>query len=207
MTWEYWICLYTRTHCTARGLRASTIAAYQKTLEQFREYVRLRQGDVEPGQVTARHVLEYVNYLRQERHNGDAAVNRQVTVLKNFYRAIVAMGHLEPAANPLRALPEDEGQAAQAARRVVGRGSPESAGQSTEGYCSGLARSGDPGVVIRHGDPRLGVRDVDGGERQLGGQHGSRVRQGRAREGCSLKSESRRVVAGVSRGARRRVAA
>ena len=106
MTWEYWICLYTRTHCAARGLRSSTIAAYQKTLEQFREYVRLRQGDVEPGLVTARHVLEYVNYLRQERHNGDSAVNRQVTVLKNFYRAIVAMGHLEPAANPLAHFPK-----------------------------------------------------------------------------------------------------
>jgi len=106
MTWEYWICLYTRTHCTARGLRTSTIAAYQKTLEQFREYIRLRQGDVEPGQVTARHVLEYVNHLRQDRHNGDSAVNRQVTILKNFYRAIVAMGHLEPAANPLAHFPK-----------------------------------------------------------------------------------------------------
>ena len=52
MTWEYWICLYTRTHCAVRALRASTIAAYEKTLEQFREYIRLRQGDVEPGQVT-----------------------------------------------------------------------------------------------------------------------------------------------------------
>jgi site-specific recombinase XerD len=106
MTWEYWICLYTRTHCTARGLRSSTIAAYQKTLEQFREYIRLQQGDIAPGQVTARHVLEYVNHLRQDRHNGDAAVNRQVTVLKNFYRAMVAMGHLEPAANPLANFPK-----------------------------------------------------------------------------------------------------
>ena len=106
MTWEYWICLYTRTHCTARGLRSSTFAAYQKSLEQFHEYIRLRQGDVEPGQVTARHVLEYVNHLRQDRHNGDSAVNRQVTVLKNFYRAIVAMGHLEPAANPLAHFPK-----------------------------------------------------------------------------------------------------
>ncbi len=90
----------------ARGLRTSTIAAYQKTLEQFREYVRLRQDDVEPGQVTARHVLEYVNHLRHDRHNGDSAVGRQVTVLKNFYRAIVAMGHLEPAANPLAHFPK-----------------------------------------------------------------------------------------------------
>ncbi len=106
MTWEYWICLYTQTHCTARGLRASTIAAYRKTLDQFREYVRFQQGDVEPGQVTARHVLEYVNHLRRDRHNGDSAVGRQVTILKNFYRAIVAMGHLEPAANPLAHFPK-----------------------------------------------------------------------------------------------------
>jgi integrase/recombinase XerD len=106
MTWEYWICLYTRTHCAARGLCTSTIAAYQKTLEQFHEYIRLRQDDVEPGQVTARHVLEYVNHLRQDRHNGDSAIGRQVTVLKNFYRAIVAMGHLEPAANPLAHFPK-----------------------------------------------------------------------------------------------------
>ncbi len=106
MTWEYWICLYTQTHCTARGLRASTIAAYRKALDQFREYVRFQQGDVEPGQVTARHVLEYVNHLRRDRHNGDSAVGRQVTILKNFYRAIVAMGHLEPAANPLAHFPK-----------------------------------------------------------------------------------------------------
>ena len=106
MTWKYWICLYTQTHCAARGLRTSTIAAYEKSLEQFREYVRVRQGDVEPGQVTARHVLEYVNHLRQDRHNGDSAVGRQVTVLKNFYRAIVAMGHLEPATNPLAHFPK-----------------------------------------------------------------------------------------------------
>jgi integrase/recombinase XerD len=110
MTWEYWICLYTRTHCAARGLSTSTIAAYQKTLEQFREYVRLRQENVEPGQVTARHVLEYVNHLRQDRHNGDSAVTRQVTILRNFYRAMVAMGHLEPAANPLAHFPKLKAQ-------------------------------------------------------------------------------------------------
>jgi site-specific recombinase XerD len=75
-------------------------------LEQFREYVRLRQADVEPGQITARHVLEYVNHLRHDRHNGDSAVGRQVTILKNFYRAIVAMGHLEPDANPLAHFPK-----------------------------------------------------------------------------------------------------
>ena len=56
--------------------------------------------------MTARHVLEYVNHLRRDRHNGDSAVGRQVTILKNFYCAIVAMGHLEPAANPLAHFPK-----------------------------------------------------------------------------------------------------
>jgi integrase/recombinase XerD len=106
MTWDYWICLYTRTHCAARGLRTTTIAAYQKTLEQFHEYVRLRHDNLGPGQVTARHVLEYVTHLREDRQNGDSAVGRQVTILKNFYRAIVAMGHLEPAGNPLAHFPK-----------------------------------------------------------------------------------------------------
>jgi site-specific recombinase XerD len=49
--------------------------------------------------------LEYVEHLRQERNNGDSAVNRQVTILKNFYRAIVAMGHLYPHQNPLAHFP------------------------------------------------------------------------------------------------------
>lgn len=111
MTWDYWICLYTQTHCTARGLRSQTIAAYAATLRQFREYVKTRQGDLEPAAVTARHVLEYVAYLRSERDNGDAAVNRQVTVLKNFYRAMVAMGHLEPRANPLAHFPKMKAKA------------------------------------------------------------------------------------------------
>lgn len=109
MTWKYWISLYTQVHCTSRGLRSTTIAAYQKTLEQFREYIRLQHGDLPPEQVSARMVLEYVTYLRKERNNGDSAVNRQVTILKNFYRAMVAMGHLLPAQNPLAHFPSMKG--------------------------------------------------------------------------------------------------
>lgn len=105
MTWNYWISLFTQTHCASRGLRSGTIAAYDKTLQQFREYVRLQHADPLPQQVSARIVLEYVTYLRQQRKNGDSAVNRQVTILKNFYRAMVAMGHLEPAQNPLAHFP------------------------------------------------------------------------------------------------------
>jgi site-specific recombinase XerD len=106
MSWEYWIALFTQTHCTSRGLRSTTIAAYTASLRQFREYVRLEQEDLPPQAVSARLVLEYVLYLRQQRRNGDSAVNRVVTILKNFYRAMVAMGHLEPAQNPLAHFPK-----------------------------------------------------------------------------------------------------
>jgi site-specific recombinase XerD len=46
-----------------------------------------------------------VNYLRRDRHNGAAAVNAAVTILRSFYRAVVAMGHLEPERNPLAHFP------------------------------------------------------------------------------------------------------
>lgn len=106
MMWDYWICLYTQTHCTARGLLPSTIAAYRATLTQFRSYAEERLNRLAPDHVTARHVLEYLEHLRRNRGNGDSAVNRQVTILKNFYRAMVAMGHLDPAANPLAHFPK-----------------------------------------------------------------------------------------------------
>jgi integrase/recombinase XerD len=105
MKWEYWICLYTQTHCTARGLRTTTIAAYQATLAQFRTYIQVRRENKEPDAVAPVDVLDYIRHLREERNNGDAAVNRQVTILKRFYQAMVAMGHLEPAGNPLAQFP------------------------------------------------------------------------------------------------------
>jgi site-specific recombinase XerD len=105
MMWEYWITLYIRTHCTARGLRSSSIAAYDATLRQFRSYVRFRLDDPPPDRIAARDVLAYLQYLREERRNGESAVNRHVVILSTFYRAIVAMGHLEPSANPMFGFP------------------------------------------------------------------------------------------------------
>jgi site-specific recombinase XerD len=104
MKWSYWLQLYLRTHCVARGLSPLSIAAYQATLAQFRSWCEERNRR-EPDAVTARDVLEYLEYLRSQRDNGASAVNRVVTILRSFYRAIVAMGHLEPQANPLVGFP------------------------------------------------------------------------------------------------------
>lgn len=106
MMWDYWIMLYTGTHCVARGLRSNTIAAYKHTLLQFHAYVDVRLEGKSPDRVSAADVLMYVEHLRTERDNGAAAINRQVTVLKNFYRAVVAMGHLHPSDNPMALFPK-----------------------------------------------------------------------------------------------------
>jgi integrase/recombinase XerD len=107
MRWTHWIALYTGTHCTARGLRPATIAAYAKALEQFRSWViALRGAEAGPETLAVRDVLDYVEHLRRERRNGDAAIGRHVVVLRGFYRAMVAMGELAPARNPLAHFPK-----------------------------------------------------------------------------------------------------
>jgi site-specific recombinase XerD len=103
--WSYWISLYIRTHSVARGLRPLSLAAYEATLVQFSAWFCLKHPDASPDQVTARDVLEYLQHLREERGNGDSAVNRALTILRQFYRAIVAMGHLDHKDNPLIGFP------------------------------------------------------------------------------------------------------
>lgn len=106
MKWEFWFSAYLDRHCTARGLMPRTIAAYRATLQGFRAYVRFRLDDRPPDEISSRDVLEYVDYLRRERGNGAGAVNRQVTILKNFYRALVSMGHLDFGRNPMAHFPK-----------------------------------------------------------------------------------------------------
>ena len=106
MTWQYWITLYIQTHCAARGLRSTTMAAYEATLYQFRGYIEARFEKTDPATITVADVLAYLEFLRSQRNNGGAAVNRQLVILRNFYKAIVAMGHLAPDDNPLAHFPK-----------------------------------------------------------------------------------------------------
>ena len=105
MKWETWLQMFLECHCTARGLSPKTITAYSALLEMFRGWVRFRLGDKGPDELSARDILEYVEHLRRDRHNGASAVNLQVTVLKNLFRAVIAMGHLEPDRNPMAHFP------------------------------------------------------------------------------------------------------
>jgi len=105
VTWDLWIDLYCETWCVARNLKASTIGAYRDTLRQFKDWAQRERLLTEPTRITTRVVLDYVVYLREERKNGDSAVQRAIVVLKNFYAAMVSFGHLQPRDSPLAGFP------------------------------------------------------------------------------------------------------
>lgn len=105
MKWPFWIQLFIRTHCVARGLRPLTLVAYEDSLKQFHEWVQVTLADRAPDEITARDILTYVQYLREVRDNGASAVSRAVVILRGFYVAMIAMGYLEPSANPLACFP------------------------------------------------------------------------------------------------------
>jgi site-specific recombinase XerD len=106
MKWDYWIALFVHTHSAARGLRPRTMLAYEATVKGFRDYAKRHWPERGPDELTTFDVLKYLEYLRKERDNGASALNRQATVLRNFYRAIVAMGNLDPGLNPMEAFPK-----------------------------------------------------------------------------------------------------
>ncbi|MEK6579813.1 MAG: tyrosine-type recombinase/integrase [Bdellovibrionota bacterium] len=107
MKWEYWCSLLLERHCPARGLRSSTISSYRVTLEQFKVWAQVKLGkSIEPDEIKAKDILEYVKYLRDERGNGDSCVNVRVVTLRTFYRAMVAMEQLEHRKNPTHYLPK-----------------------------------------------------------------------------------------------------
>jgi len=105
VSWDLWIDLYTETWCTGRNLAPKTIVAYRHVLRQFQAWVIDHHHAIEPTDLTTRIVLNYVTYLRKKRGNGDSAVMRSIVVLKNFFRAMIAFGHLEPRENPMAMFP------------------------------------------------------------------------------------------------------
>ncbi len=104
--WSYWLSLYLERWCIAQGLAVQSVKAYAETLRRFREYAEAHWPGQGPDVLTARDILEYVDHLRRDRKNGDAAVNRAVTILKNFYRAMVSTGQIESNDNPLAHFPK-----------------------------------------------------------------------------------------------------
>jgi len=105
MKWELWQSMYLSKHCSARGLKVTSIVAYKNSLKGFVYFMKEFCDSKPPDKITITDVLEYVEYLRCDRNNGDSAVNRAVTVVRMFYRACVAMQLLDPKDNPMAHFP------------------------------------------------------------------------------------------------------
>jgi len=105
VTWDLWIDLYCETWCVGRHLQPSTIKAYRDALLQFKRWAEAKYGIIEPTRITTRIALEYVVHLREDRKNGDSAVHRAITILKEFYAAMVSFGHLDPRDDPMAGFP------------------------------------------------------------------------------------------------------
>lgn len=106
MKWDYWFQLFLEKHCSARGLRASTIVVYRDMLGRFKLWAQVRLGrDIEPDQIQTEHILQFVQFLREERSNGDSSIVCHVVTLRSFYKAIVALGQLPYHLNPTLLLP------------------------------------------------------------------------------------------------------
>jgi integrase/recombinase XerC len=74
-------------------------------LNRFLVYVKEFLTGKAPNIITPIEMMTYTTYLEKVRDNGNSAITRQLTVLKNFYKASVSMGFIEMCDNPMYQLP------------------------------------------------------------------------------------------------------
>lgn len=104
MKWIYLIETFLGKYCVARGMQPKTIGTYKEVLEEFRLYAATKKfGD--PEHVSTAQLCEFIEHLKSVRENGLSTVNKKVTVLRSFYRAMVSLEVLEPRQDPCVRLP------------------------------------------------------------------------------------------------------
>ena len=103
--WKYFNHQYIGIFCSARGLRFETIKAYSESLNRFKEYVISVLKGKSPNELTTMEMLCYANYLEKVRENGPSAINRQMTIVRHFYRGLVSMGVIKNDENPMFNMP------------------------------------------------------------------------------------------------------
>ena len=85
MKWNYWIALYVRTHCTARGLALLQHRGLRHGASDNSELTGPVPAHYRPpDRIAVRDVLEYVQHLREHALNGTSAVNRHVVDPEKF---------------------------------------------------------------------------------------------------------------------------
>lgn len=103
--WRYFNYQYIEVFCSARGLRPETIKAYREALNRFQHYVLTNLKGKNPNELTTMELLCYATYLEKVRCNGQCAINRQMTIIRHFFRGLVSMGIICNNENPMFQMP------------------------------------------------------------------------------------------------------
>lgn len=103
--WKYFCHQYINVFCSARGLRSETIKAYDESINRFKQYVLTVLKGKCPNELTTMEMLCYATYLEKVRGNGQSAINRQITIVRHFYRGLVSMGIISNSENPMFQMP------------------------------------------------------------------------------------------------------
>lgn len=88
--WDYLINTYVHKYCLGRGLRSTTLVAYELELEVFRDFMMRKHFKESPAEMRMSHIHSYTEYLRLEKGNSNWAINRSVGVVKGFCKFLVA---------------------------------------------------------------------------------------------------------------------
>ena len=105
MKWELFRELFLGKFCTARGLSARTIATYGEVLDEFKSYLDIEKKGLGVADVVTVDICDFIEHLRKFRCNCGSTVNKKVTVLKAFYRAMVSLDVIQPNQDPCARLP------------------------------------------------------------------------------------------------------
>jgi integrase/recombinase XerD len=104
MKWVYMIETFLGKYCVARGMQPKTIGTYMEVLEEFRLFAITKKFG-NPEEVTTAQLCDYIEHLKVVRENGLSTVNKKVTVLRSFYKALVSLELVEPRKDPCSRLP------------------------------------------------------------------------------------------------------
>ena len=81
-----------------KGYSAHTVAAYQKDLFLFYEYLKEKSGDVDLRCIDRDLVRGYLVFLGMNKEKS-STVNRKLSSIKSFFRYLLRIGYLE--SNPV----------------------------------------------------------------------------------------------------------
>lgn len=106
MKWTLFITTFLEKFCSARGLSPRTIVTYGEAVREFEGYITKLNPECSPDALTTTDVCDYIEFLKKVRLNNQATVNKKITILRCFFRAMVSLEQMRPNQDPCVRLPQ-----------------------------------------------------------------------------------------------------